>query len=142
MTKVTVITAPSRVVITNARTVVSVKGIAGVKGDKGNGSLLKMRFSWGDAMPLVIFTAPANKVICSVEVVLQTAFDAVSSISIGDAGDHERLFRASSVDTSTAASYEENPNYTYQTATDIAIYLTAGAGVTSGSGIIFIYIED
>lgn len=117
------------------------QGIRGLDGASGNGSALSTSFSWGDAMPVIIATVPSGKTVFKVELILKTAFNVASNITIGDNADNARLFNISGLDLSQTGTYQSNPDYAYTVNTPVSIYLTLGVGNSTGNGIILIYIE-
>jgi len=121
--------------------VTGIQGLQGISGSSGNGSALAASFSWGDAMPAIIATIPAGKVVFKVELILKTAFDVSSNITIGDSADNTRLFNVNGLDLSQVGTYQSNPDYVYSASTPVNIYLTLGVGNSTGNGIILIYIE-
>ena len=117
------------------------QGVQGIDGVSGNGSALAVSFSWGDATPAIIVTAPAGKTVFKVELILKEAFNSPSNLTIGDSTDNARLFNVNGLDLSQAGTYQSNPNYVYTVNTPVNIYLTLGVGNSVGNGIILFYIE-
>jgi hypothetical protein len=117
-------------------------GIKGDKGDQGSGLAAAYAFSWGDASPALIVIAPAGKVIYKTELVLLTAFDSPSALTVGDGGDNSRLFFVDNLDLTATGTYESNTTHIYIAPTDIKLYLTIGVGTTQGNGILLVYIQD
>lgn len=117
------------------------QGVQGIQGASGDGSAIAYPFSWGDATPAIITTSVIGKTVYKVELVLLTAFNAASSITVGDSGNNSRLFNVNNLDLSEIGTYQTNPNYTYLSSTDINLYITLGGGNTTGNGIILIYIQ-
>jgi hypothetical protein len=107
----------------------------------GNGSALAASFSWGDATPAIITTVTGGKTVFKVELILKTAFDVSSNLTVGDSADNARLFNVSNLDLSQPGTYQSNPDYVYPVNTPVNIYLTLGTGNSTGNGIILIYIE-
>jgi len=120
----------------------SSQGAPGTPGLPGSGVGIPLTFSWGDATPALIGIVPAGKIVYKVEVNVLVAFDVVSTLSVGDVGDHERVFDIGSVDLSAVGSYQTNPTTTYGSLTNINLYLTPGVGNTQGSGLILLYIQE
>lgn len=100
-------------------------------------------FSWGDATPKTLFTAPAGKRIALVSVVITTAFDGTSpALTIGDASDTDRLMTADQNDPASVWTYEATPGYAYASATALTLSITPGSGATAGAGTVYIELED
>ena len=102
---------------------------------------LELRFSYGDATPKAIVQVPANKVVQYVSIVIIQDFNATSSLSIGDAGDPERLLATTDNLTQVAGTYATEPGTQYGVATDVKLYITPGAS-SQGSGLVTILFEE
>lgn len=96
-------------------------------------------FSFGDATPISISVANANDFIRTVTVSILTPFNgSSSSLSIGDAGNPNRLVPSTAIDIRDGpAEWEYNPNYRYTSQTAILLTITPD-GATQGNGIIYI----
>lgn len=116
-------------------------GIQGPKGVAGIG-LLFYAFSWGDSTPAVIIMAHAGKKAYKTEVILSEAFNADSTLTLGDSADPSRLFDAGDIDLTLPGTYQSHKIYQYTTDTPINLYLTPGAGNSAGSGLILVYLQD
>ncbi len=98
----------------------------------------EMLFNYGDATPKNLMIIPANKIIESVSIVLMTAFDdPATSLSIGDAGNVNRLLSTTDNTTLVAGTYTTEPAYKYAVNTQITLSITPGA-TTQGNGLITI----
>lgn len=98
----------------------------------------ELSFSYGDA-PQVIYGAGANKTIYSIQLIIAVAFNGTApEITIGDAGDNDRLLTAAKNDPAQIGTYEVYPNYAYGAGTDVYLYITPGAGASAGSGRVLI----
>lgn len=106
----------------------------------GSGGSIKVPFAWGDASPKPIYTALAGQTIFTVQVVLQTAMLAGSTLSVGDAGDPQRLLAATQIDPSIAAEFEVNPGFTYTANTQVLLTITPASDNTTGSGFVLIEV--
>lgn len=60
--------------------------------------------------------------VTSVTVTVNSVFDGTPSLTVGDAGDNERLMTADENDLEDAFSYESTPNYVYTNAVDTEVY--------------------
>lgn len=110
---------------------------------QSDGRTEEIRFDYGDATPKTLFTVPANKLIQRVAIVIFTAFDGASpALTVGDAGDTDRLMTASQVDPSAAGTYEVSPGYKYGSDTAVTLSITPGSGATAGSGLVVIDYES
>jgi hypothetical protein len=107
----------------------------------GLGSYL-LTFAYGDATPEVIFTCAAGDTIARVELSILTAFDgAGAALTVGDAGDIDRLMTAASNIPGTVGTYTTHPLHTYAAATAIALYITPGGGASAGNGFVKIFVK-
>lgn len=97
--------------------------------------VVEIPFSYGDATPKLLFSAPANKIIFEVAIVIETAFDSASSLSVGDAGDTQSLFETTDILTTETGTYTTEPGTKYGMATNVNLSITAGAS-TQGSGLV------
>lgn len=117
------------------------QGPPGPTGSPGNGAAISHSFSWGDATPATILTAPAGKLIYEVRVVILTAFNAAPLLSIGDVDNNSRLFSVDNLDSTAEGTYQSTKSHVYLSPTDIKLFLTIGSETSAGNGIILIYIQ-
>jgi len=117
-------------------------GANGAPGANGQGAAIPYVFSWGDATPALIANIPAGKVVFKVEVVLLTAFNVASTVTVGDSGNTSRLFSTADIDLSSAATYQSNPNHLYGSLAAVNLYVSPGVGNSQGNGIVLLYVED
>lgn len=117
------------------------RGATGAAGPPGSGA--QANFAYGDATPAPLVTATAGKVVYSVEVVITEPFDGVgAAITVGDAGQVDRLM---SVDENAVTSIGSNttaPAYSYGADTPITLSITPGAGASQGRGIVIVRIQS
>jgi hypothetical protein len=118
------------------------QGPPGAPGSSGNGSAVIHAFAWGDATPATIIYVPAGKMVFKVEVILKTPFDGESMLTIGDILDNARLLGADDIDLTVVGTYQTNPGFTYAEITSVNVYLALGGGISTGSGLILIYIQE
>jgi len=122
------------------------KGEKGDKGDKGdpglNANSITCPFAWGDATPQKITTVAAGFTVQQITLVILTAFDVVSVLSIGDASDQARLVSPWQVDVTEANTYEINPNMKFLVDTAINYYLVLGNGCSTGNGLIIVTLQE
>lgn len=119
---------------------IAIQGPAGRDGLNGSGAMMAS-FSWGDATPALLTVVPANKAILNLSVAIITAFNAASSLTIGDASNGAALFNMAGFDLTKAGTYSVAPDLTYTSNTDVLYTITLGSGVSSGRGVISITIE-
>lgn len=103
----------------------------------GDAGTFEMLFNFGDATPKNLMIIPANKIIQDVSIVLMTAFNAASTLSVGDAGNVNRLLATGDNTTSEAGTYTTEPAYKYAVDTQLTLSITPGA-TTQGNGLIVI----
>lgn len=122
------------------------KGEKGDKGDKGdpgvNANDITFLFGFGDATPQKITTVAAGFTVQQIRIVLLTAFDVYSVLTLGDVNDHSRLVSTWQLDVTEANTYEINPNIKYAVETDINYYLVLGNGCTTGNGLIIVTLQE
>ncbi|MCC5631701.1 hypothetical protein LC613_28705 [Nostoc sphaeroides CHAB 2801] len=98
-----------------------------------------INFAYTDVSSRLIYTASVNEIILTVTVVILVPFNGVgASISIGDAGQTDRLGNDTQIYLDQVGEYSINPAYKYTSSTAINLLLNAGAGATQGSGYIII----
>lgn len=98
-------------------------------------------FDYGDATPKPLFTISINKIIFQVELVIITPFnDFASSLSVGDAGDTQRLMATTDNLSTIAGTYWSEPGYKYLSATPLILTITPGTS-TQGSGLVKIIYQ-
>jgi hypothetical protein len=98
---------------------------------------VEVPFSFGDATPLALFTSSAGKLIERVTVFIETAFDgAGAALTIGDGDDPDALMSATENNPTEQAAYQTTPNFSYQTNTQILLFITPGSGASQGSGLV------
>lgn len=99
-------------------------------------------FSWGDATPRTLFTALAGKKVLLIVLYMTVAFDGINAaLSLGDAGDVERLMAASHNIPSVLGSYATRPNYAYGSDTAVTLSITPGSGASAGSGLVVVEVQ-
>ena len=89
---------------------------------------------------VVIGNVSQNKKVQTVTVDVTTAFDgSAPTLTIGDAGDNDRLMTNDYIDLKDVATYEVTPNYTYTNAadTDVLAYFNADSSST-GTAVVTI----
>lgn len=90
---------------------------------------------FGSASPLAMFNLPANAVVQSIAIVVDTAFNGAPSLSIGIAGTVSKYFAATSVDLTQPATttFEVEPGLAPVGAIEALIATYAAGAATAGS---------
>lgn len=92
-------------------------------------------FSYGDASPQSIYTAPQALTSILARVVIDTPFNGTgASLQLGTAGAPDVLMAASGNDPTTPACYDAAPNAQIASGTPIQLSIAPGAGATQGAG--------
>jgi hypothetical protein len=83
----------------------------------------------------------AGQRITQVEIVFDVAFNVVSTISVGDSGNTQRLMTTGQNNPLSTDVYATTPFYKYASNTNILLTLNTGMGATQGSGVVIVYYE-
>lgn len=114
------------------------QGIQGVPGDVG----IQVPFNFGDATPKNVAIVPANKLIYSAKICISVPFNGTAStLSLGDAGNAQRLVQTTEVDPYSEGIFETSPAYKYGSDTQVILTINQGLGCTQGSGIVVITFQ-
>jgi len=91
--------------------------------------------AFGTASPLTLFTLPANAVVETVRVIIDTAFNGTPSLSVGISGTTSKYMGTSQVDlTATAQTvFEAYPGRTSVGTTEALIATYAAGGASAGA---------
>ncbi len=118
-------------------------GIQGPPGPPGGaGTATQLNFAYGDATPALIATVTANKNIMRIDVLVDTVFNGTNAaVTIGDAGDNDSVVSADQIDLTAVGTYQINPTKKYGSNTAVNLYITPGAGASTGTGVLFFYVE-
>lgn len=117
--------------------VVSV-GTQGPRGAPGEG-WVEVPFRFGDATPKPLVTVAAGVLVKAVRLFVTEAFDgAGAALSVGDAGDPERLMASAEVLPGFVGEYETAPAVSYVVPTQVLLYITPGAVASAGGGVVVI----
>jgi hypothetical protein len=100
-----------------------------------------INFSYGDVTTQTIYALTAGQRITQVEIVFDVAFNVVSTISVGDSGNTQRLMTTGQNNPLSTDVYATTPFYKYASNTDILLTLNTGMGATQGSGVVIVYYE-
>ena len=101
---------------------------------------IKMTFSYSDLPTSPIRSVPAGAIIKEVCIILLTAFDATSTLSVGSTANHTELMDTTDITTRATGTYTTEPAYKYTTNTELVLSITAGAS-SQGNGIVIVYYE-
>ena len=107
----------------------------------GGGGIMQVRipFSFGDATPKVLGSFGPG-LLDRVSIVIETAFNATSGLSIGTAAQPALYFPATMNDPLAIGEYEVSPDVFLASATEFVLAITAGVGITQGSGHVIIQV--
>ena len=100
-----------------------------------------INFSYGDVTTQTIYALTAGQRITQVEIVFDVAFNVVSTISVGDSGNTQRLMTTGQNNPLSTDVYATTPFYKYASNTNILLTLNTGMGATQGSGVVIVYYE-
>lgn len=119
-------------------------GLTGATGAQGPAGTprIEVPFSFGDASPAQLFMAVAGKLIERVVIFIEIAFDGESpSLTIGDEDDPARLMSSVENNPSEEAAYQVTPNLSYETDTQVLLFITPGLGASQGSGLVVVEMQ-
>lgn len=102
-------------------------------------SVLKIPFSFGDASPKVIAQNFTGKIL-SASVFIDTIFNGIVQLKLGDSTNNESLIPSIDIDPYTRGEYESFPLKIYNTASQIILSITIDSGVTQGNGFVILGI--
>lgn len=107
----------------------------------GGGGGVNWSFAYGDATPRLVTTIPAGSRVTEVDLFIDVAFNgAAPLLQLGTLATHDLLF-GSEVDPALASGYELSPNVIFGSATEIYLFITPGAGASTGSGSLTIKLQ-
>lgn len=78
--------------------------------------------------------------IPKIDFAIEEAYDVGIQLTVGDAGDVDRLFTTSDLDPQTVGTYTVYPNYQYSFGSTITIYINTPA--TVGFGTMYIHYDE
>lgn len=118
------------------------QGPPGPAGPAGAGGI-ELAFAWGDASPRTVAVATGGKLVYGVQLHIDTAFDgAGAALTVGDAGDPDRLMSASQNDPAAEGTYTSAPVHRYGSDTTVLLTITPGAGASAGAGLLTLFVEQ
>jgi hypothetical protein len=94
--------------------------------------------TFGATSPVAMFTLPANAVILSTNIIVDTAFDGTANVSLGVAGDTAKYMGAGDNDLQEVAVWQTNPGAIPVGTPEVLIATYADGGATVGSARIVI----
>jgi hypothetical protein len=78
-----------------------------------------------------------------VQIHIRVPFDGIgAALTVGDAGDTDRLMAAADNDPTAVGSYTTTPAYAYGSDTGLTLGITPGAGASQGAGVLVLYIQQ
>lgn len=91
--------------------------------------------AFGSSSPLTLFTMPANAVVRSVKVIVDTAFNGTPTLSIGISGTTSKYMGSTQVDLTAAATtvFEVDPGLTSVGTTEALIATYAAGAASAGA---------
>lgn len=118
------------------------QGLMGLPGPAG-GAAIEVAFSYGDATPVSAATVLAGKLVYGVQIHIRVPFNGTgAALTVGDAGDTERLMAAADNDPSAIGGYTTTPAYAYGSDTGLTLSITPGVGASQGAGVLVLYIQQ
>lgn len=94
--------------------------------------------AFGSTSPVTMFTTGAADIITKIQVIVDTAFNGTSTVSIGITGTTSKYVATSQVDLTTAGIYEITPGLTAQGAEALIATYSAG-GASAGAARILVF---
>lgn len=96
--------------------------------------------AFGSSSPLSMFTLPANAIVLSVQVVIDTAFNGTPSLSVGISGTTSKFMGSTDVDLTAAAGtvFEVEPGLTADASTEALIATYAAGSASAGAARILV----
>jgi hypothetical protein len=117
------------------------QGLTGADGI--DGTFPAINFSFGDASPAIILTASSNLLVKSAVLVIRTIFNGVGAkVSIGTDANPNLLFNENDNNPFFIGSYHSSPNENMLSGSVVKIFITPGAGATTGQGTVIIEYAD
>lgn len=104
---------------------------------------IEVPFSFGDATPLTLFTARADKLIQQISVFINEPFDGLGPmLTIGDTDNPSSLMTAVENNPAEEAVYRVTPNLSYEADTQVLLFITPGPGASQGSGLVVVETQN
>ncbi len=116
-------------------------GVVGI-GIPSGSAPIELNFAYGDVSPALVASIPLGGMITQVDLIILNPFNGMgAALSIGDAGDHDRLLAVNGNDPTAIATFSAYPARAYGAMTDVFLYLTPGAGASSGNGVVLLTVN-
>lgn len=122
------------------------QGVAGPQGSAGatgaSAAGVRHNFSFGDATPASMYTAPAGAILLSITLVIVVPFNGTgSALRVNRSGGGGAVLMAETEnDPKVAATYEVTPARTLAAGETITLTIIPGAGCTQGAGFLVLEI--
>jgi len=100
-------------------------------------SLFELPFAFNSTYPLILLTVPALATILSVNLLIETAFDVPTTITVGDADVPARLMSSVQNNPLEIGAYDVQPDFEYPDLTTLVLLIDA-PGATAGAGRILL----
>lgn len=107
---------------------------AAVGGNPANEITDTTSIAFGSTSPVTMFTLPANAVIYSVRVYVDTAFTGAPSLSVGISGNTSKYLSSTQVDLGAVNCYEVYPTLAPVGSAESLIATYSAGGATAGAG--------
>ncbi len=114
-----------------------VDGVISATGSGGGST--RFPFSYGDASPATVQSVVG--LVATATIIITTPFNgAGAALSLGDAGNPQRLITTSQILPSIASEWVTNPGELYTVSTPIILTITPGSGASQGSGYVILEV--
>ncbi len=101
---------------------------------------VQIPLAFGSAATVSVMTLPANAVIESLEMVVDTAFDGTPTASVGTTTNNSKYMGSGDMNLNVAAGWSVNPNVAADTASEaLNIYYTAGGATVGAARLLLTY---
>ena len=101
---------------------------------------IQTALAFGDGASVASFTLPANGVILSCEMIVDTAFDGTPTASVGVSSDHSLFMGTGDMNLTISAGWNSEPNVAPNVAAlPVLIYYSAGGATVGGARLLINY---
>ena len=101
---------------------------------------IQKSLAFGDGATVAVFTLPANGIILSMEMIVDTAFDGTPTASVGITADHSLFMGTGDMNLNISAGWNVEPNVApVGTTQAISIYYSAGGATTGAARLVLNY---
>lgn len=102
---------------------------------------IQVPFAFDDASPVNVKLMASGSVVYQALLCITTAFDGTgASLTLGDAGQADRLMTAAQNDPYTVGNNESNPAHEYASSTQVRLTITPGTA-TQGAGVLVLLFK-